>query len=122
MSTSSQKTAESFDLYQALKQAPEGSHIKIPAGDYLLKEPLEINRNVCISGETGDPADVTIVSQRGAAVVVTAPSARICSVTIANQNADEQENSNDFLRSSVVVILSGETEIFNCVITGKGDG
>ncbi len=122
MSTSSPNTAKSFDPYQAFSQAPEGSVITIPAGEYLLDKPLEINKNVNITGETGDPADVKLVSQHGAAVVISAPFARICAVTLSNQNADEMEGSSDLVLSSVAVINAGESEIVNCVITGKGDG
>ena len=122
MSTSSPKAAESFDLYQTLNKASDGSSITIPSGVYLLNKPLEISKSVNIAGETGDPADVTLVSEHGAAVVITAPSARICAVTFSNQNADELEDSTDLNRSSVVVVNSGQSELVNCVITGKGDG
>lgn len=122
MSNSSSKTAKSFDLCQALNQAPEGSEIIIPAGEYLLNAPLEVNKNVSIAGETGDPADVKLISQHGAAAVINATFARICAVTFTNQNADEIESSSDLKRSSIVVINSGESELVNCVITGKGDG
>ena len=122
MSTSSPKTTNSFDLYQALSQASEGSSITIPAGEYQLEEPLKINKNVNLIGETGDPTDVKLISQHGAAVVITAPSAQLCAVTLTNQNADELESSTDLVRSSIVVVLEGESEIVNCVITGKGDG
>ena len=122
MSTSSPKAAESFDLYQALNQAPDGGSITIPAGEYLLSKPLEISKSVNIAGETGDPADVVLVSEHGAAVVISAPSARICAVTFSNLNADEVEDSSDLNRSSVVVVNSGQSELVNCVITGKGDG
>ena len=122
MSNSSSKTAKSFDLCQELNQAPEGSEIIIPAGEYLLNAPLEVNKNVSIAGETGDPADVKLISQHGAAAVINATFARICAVTFTNQNADEIESSSDLKRSSIVVINSGESELVNCVITGKGDG
>lgn len=122
MSTSSSNTTKSFDLHQALNQAPEGGCITIPAGEYLLNKPLEINKNVNIAGETGDPADVRLVSQHGAAVVLSATFARICAVTFTNQNADEVERSSDLVRSSLVVVNSGDSELVNCVITGKGDG
>lgn len=122
MSSSSPKTAKSFDIYQALNDAPDGGSITIPTGEYLLSKPLEISKNVNIAGETGDPADVTLVSEHGAAVVIRASFARICAVKFSNQNADEVESSTNLVRSSVVVVTSGQSELVNCVITGKGDG
>lgn len=105
-----------------LEKASDGDTISLEPGEYFLDSPLQINKNINLSGATGDPTDVIICSRFGAAAHVSAQAARISAVTFSNQQADEQEGSIDFLSSSIIVIEKGESEIVNCVVTGKGDG
>lgn len=122
LASTPQSAAHIMNLYQMIEQASDGSVITIPTGEYYLDKPLELNKNVNLIGETGDPADVVICANDGAAIVISAQKARVNSITFTNKTAKEVELSSDIVSSSVVVVNAGESEIGNCVIFGKGDG
>jgi len=93
----------------ALRRIAEGGTILVRPGLYRYNEPLQINREMTILGESGDPHDVIFECEGNSALIMDTGHARIQSVSIRNVSS----------KQPAVVIPQGRLEMAKCDITSE---
>ena len=99
------------DLHQALEQLADGGVLTIQKGTHRIDQPLKIDRNIQLIGETGDPEDVIIESTGEACLIVSAENARVEGLTL---------KTTEDKKKATVLIIQGQSTLHRCNITFTG--